>query len=539
MISANQSPTVVTITSPGPQGPQGPAGPPGGATTGSNTFTGNQTITGSILISGSIIPAVGTGETTSSFSLGSETAAWKDIYVSEGSIKFIKSGSAIVTLSAANGGISVDGGSVISEDGVSGQFITSKSLNTNTTVKDSNNSLLMGPIDVETDKEIVVEEGSDLTIFGDIEIQNVATADTALFSTSASYADSSSYASSSSYSDTSSYAAIASYSDTSSYAVTASYVLNATTSSTFPYSGSAVITGSLIVNNGTNNIVDTSNYQLLDSNGAASIDWQNKVLKLAENRDTVDWGGARLNDYSNEALSVDWEGRILYDTSANQSIDWQSRIFYANDGATAHIDWSNPSYISFPNVSTSPITNILGIDGSGRIYYTASNAIGGGTNTPAFPYTGSAGITGSLIVTGPTTISGSLVVTGSTTSTLGFTGSLLGTAATSSYLNTGTGQIFDPQAGLTTFQAARIALTASNVMTLGALNGVNFESSANFSSFTRIQDLNTSGGRFVVDPIGTPPTHTGTTGQILPFQSGSVYRIYVYLGGQWRSASLF
>jgi autotransporter-associated beta strand protein len=179
MISANQSPTVVTITSPGPQGPQGPTGPPGGATTGSNTFTGNQTITGSILISGSIIPAVGVGQTTSSFDLGSVTAAWKDIYVSEGSIKFIKSGSATVTLSAANGGISVNGGSVISADGVSGQFITSKSLDTSVTVKDSNNSLLMGPIEVETDKEIVVEEGSDLTIFGDIEVQNVATADTA------------------------------------------------------------------------------------------------------------------------------------------------------------------------------------------------------------------------------------------------------------------------------------------------------------------------------------------------------------------------
>ncbi len=56
-------------------------------------FTGSHGITGSIGISGSIIPAVGVGETTSSFSLGSPTAAWKDIYVSEGSIKFIKSGS--------------------------------------------------------------------------------------------------------------------------------------------------------------------------------------------------------------------------------------------------------------------------------------------------------------------------------------------------------------------------------------------------------------------------------------------------------------
>ena len=155
MVSANQTATIVTITSPGPQGPQGPTGPPGGATTGSNTFTGDQTITGSILISGSIIPAVGAGQTTSSFDLGSETAAWRDIYVSEGSIKFIKSGSAEIVLSAKDGGISIDGGSTISADGVSGQFITSKSLGDNVTVKDSNNSLLMGPIEVETDKEII------------------------------------------------------------------------------------------------------------------------------------------------------------------------------------------------------------------------------------------------------------------------------------------------------------------------------------------------------------------------------------------------
>ena len=47
-------------------------------------------ISGSVLISGSIIPNVASGETTSSFDLGSETAAWKDIYVSEGSIKFVK-----------------------------------------------------------------------------------------------------------------------------------------------------------------------------------------------------------------------------------------------------------------------------------------------------------------------------------------------------------------------------------------------------------------------------------------------------------------
>jgi hypothetical protein len=322
MVSANQTATIVTITSPGPQGPQGPTGPPGGATTGSNTFTGDQTITGSILISGSIIPAVGAGQTTSSFDLGSETAAWRDIYVSEGSIKFIKSGSAEIVLSAKDGGISIDGGSTISADGVSGQFITSKSLGDNVTVKDSNNSLLMGPIEVETDKEIIIEEGSDLTIFGDIEIQNVATADAALFATSASYTD------------------------TSSFATTASYTLNL--NPTFPYSGSAVITGSLVVNNGTNNVIDTSQYTLSDSSGQTALDW---------NQGLINYGGITalslpskiaIDNSGNE--SIDWSLRTLTDNSSTVSISWTNRLLNNSEGTPA-IDYSDSSSL-FLNTTT-------------------------------------------------------------------------------------------------------------------------------------------------------------------------------------------
>ena len=59
------------------------------ATTGSNTFRGQQVVSGSILISGSIIPNTGVGTFTSSFSLGSVTNAWKDLYISQGSIIFV------------------------------------------------------------------------------------------------------------------------------------------------------------------------------------------------------------------------------------------------------------------------------------------------------------------------------------------------------------------------------------------------------------------------------------------------------------------
>lgn len=46
-------------------------------------------------------------------------------------------------------------------------------------------------------------------------------------------------------------------------------------------------------------------------------------------------------------------------------------------------------------------SNVILIDtSSGQLYYTASSAIGGGSSSPAFPYTGSAQITGSLGLTG-------------------------------------------------------------------------------------------------------------------------------------------
>jgi hypothetical protein len=59
------------------------------ATTGSNTFIGGQVISGSILLSGSIIPTTESGSFTSSFSLGSPSNAWKDLYISQGSIIFV------------------------------------------------------------------------------------------------------------------------------------------------------------------------------------------------------------------------------------------------------------------------------------------------------------------------------------------------------------------------------------------------------------------------------------------------------------------
>jgi hypothetical protein len=79
------------------------------ATTGSNTFSGSQIITGSLTIQGNIIPGGPYTNNTSSYNLGSPTAAWKDIYVSNGSLIFI-SGSASSSIKlGTNGTVNLTG----------------------------------------------------------------------------------------------------------------------------------------------------------------------------------------------------------------------------------------------------------------------------------------------------------------------------------------------------------------------------------------------------------------------------------------------
>jgi hypothetical protein len=85
------------------------------ATTGSNAFKSTQTISGSILISGSIIPNVSGSSTTSSFSLGSATNAWKDIFVSNGTINFLNgAGQVQSSLGSGTNGTTITGGTNIS-----------------------------------------------------------------------------------------------------------------------------------------------------------------------------------------------------------------------------------------------------------------------------------------------------------------------------------------------------------------------------------------------------------------------------------------
>jgi predicted phosphodiesterase len=53
------------------------------------TRSGSLDVYANMMVSGSIIPATGNGTYTSSFSLGSATNAWKELYISQGSIIFV------------------------------------------------------------------------------------------------------------------------------------------------------------------------------------------------------------------------------------------------------------------------------------------------------------------------------------------------------------------------------------------------------------------------------------------------------------------
>lgn len=101
---------VIEVATPGPQGPAGPAG--GGinistfATTGSNTFVGSQ------IISGNLVPAGPYVDNTSSYNLGSPTQAWKELYVSNGSIYFLNGNTSSSISLDSNGNIALPSASL-------------------------------------------------------------------------------------------------------------------------------------------------------------------------------------------------------------------------------------------------------------------------------------------------------------------------------------------------------------------------------------------------------------------------------------------
>jgi hypothetical protein len=84
-------------------------GAPNSFDLGSPSHSWGQVFSNTMHVSGNILPAVAPSEFTSSFSLGSPEAVWKDLYVSEDSIKFIKKSGSGASEELAR--ISIDTGS--------------------------------------------------------------------------------------------------------------------------------------------------------------------------------------------------------------------------------------------------------------------------------------------------------------------------------------------------------------------------------------------------------------------------------------------
>ena len=266
------------------------------------------------------------------------------------------------------------------------------------------------------------------------------------------------------------------------------------------HTGSAGVTGSLIVSGGfiihdnANNLIDSTQEILYDLSGVRSVLWNDRILK---------------------------------DSTNTTSINWEQRYFVANDGSTIHIDWSNPSYMNFPSINTSTIVNVLGLDGAGNLYATASTAFGGGgSGTPGgsnkqiqfnangtsfsgssnftfdsssntvvltgsltvsgsgtFTNIGPAIFTGSVNITGSTTLTGSLNVSGS------ITGSLFGTA---SWAQSASKVLTNNDAAPVIMYLTYVRQTGSLVSQLGVNSGLSYNVTTNTVSTTSSQALTAS-----------------------------------------------
>jgi len=118
---------------------------------------------------------------------------------------------------------------------------------------------------------------------------------------------------------------------TASYAtqaLSASYAPAGAVAPTFPYTGSAIISGSLTV---------TGSLFVQDNAGKTNIDSQNRYLYDA---------GPLSPPNAVSVLSVDWHSRYLYDASGVLSSDYHRRKLYTNNGTGVALLWNNSTFLN-------------------------------------------------------------------------------------------------------------------------------------------------------------------------------------------------
>lgn len=239
----------------------------------------------------------------------------------------------------------------------------------------------------------------------------------------------------------------ASNATSASYALTASYATNAVSTPAFPFSGSAVITGSLFVSQSISNtpaIQVTGSVQFLTGSSRiyTSLDSPtNGRITLEGGTSDVYMraGGSGASIGSNtDNLDIFSAGvrRVFINSngiipSANSTRDLGADGFYWRDlfvdriiaaGSITSSIVSASTAITASNVQLKGLTDttsankVLVLDTTTNKIFTTASVGGGGSSTPAFPYDGR---------TTPAIISGSLLISASiTTPALQTTGSL-------------------------------------------------------------------------------------------------------------------
>jgi len=193
--------------------------------------------------------------------------------------------------------------------------------------------------------------------------------------------------------------------------------------------------------------------------------------------------------------------------------------------------------VAFPNLTDSnTATNVVLIDSSGQLFYTASSAIGGGSGTPTSPgglntqiqfnsgstFSGSGNftfdyVTNAIQLTGSSLITGSLIVTGST--------SVLGTSSINGIVLIGTSSA---QALYTT---ARIT-TVAGINTIYSLPTASYDGA--FFDYTLISGTNARAGQIMSIWSGSEIKYTETTTTDIGSTSNFIFSVALTAG----SASL-
>ena len=232
----------------------------------------------------------------------------------------------------------------------------------------------------------------------------------------------------------SSYASTASVATSSSYALTASYASNSG-NPPFPFTGNALISGSLTVQgsgstifvvSGSNGIifsiidsgsssnlfsVSSGSTDILTVNDTKIVNISGSLIVTGSIISSQGFTGSLLgtSSYANNALSASFTTTSSYALNSTSASYALSASYVLNAVSASYASSSTSASYALRSTSASYASSST----SASYALTASYV----ANASSFPYTGSAIITGSL------------TVTGSIISTLGFTGSLLGTAS--------------------------------------------------------------------------------------------------------------